>query len=66
MAAPVEDLPLIPADTTLTDRQLLVHLLQHVEQIHAELGEFRALVEEFGPLLEKWRARRGGGLFGGR
>jgi hypothetical protein len=66
MAASLDDLPLIPADTVLTDRELLIHALQHIEQIHAELTAFRGLVEEFGPVLEKWRTRgsRGSRLFG--
>jgi hypothetical protein len=53
-----EPLPLIPADTKLTDRQLLIHLLQHVEQMHEEQRRLWALLEEFGPLLNKWRNRR--------
>jgi len=56
----------VPADTVLTDRQLLVHLLQHVEEIHSELGRFTALADDLAPLIE--RARRHGGrgarLFG--
>lgn len=51
------ELPLIPADTKLTDRQLLIHALQHIEQMHEEQREFRALLDEFGPLLDKWRSR---------
>jgi len=54
-----EPLPLIPADTRLTDRQLLIHALQHLEQMHADQQRLWALLEEFGPLLNKWRARRG-------
>jgi hypothetical protein len=58
---PVDDAPceLVPADTALSDRALIIHLLQHVEDMHAELAAFRALLAEFGPLLEKYRNRGG-------
>jgi hypothetical protein len=58
-------LPLIPADTTMTDRQLLIHALQHIEQLHADVQRFADVLEEFGPLIERWRAhgRRGTRLF---
>jgi hypothetical protein len=67
MAAPV-DIPiaeLIPADTVLTDRQLLIHALQHIEAIDEKLTRFDALLDELGPLIERAK-RRGGGLFAGR
>jgi hypothetical protein len=54
-AAP--DLFLVPADTTLTDRQLLVHILQHVEDFDARLRQLEELLAEFGPLIDKWRNR---------
>lgn len=68
MAEPAADeLPPVPPSTTMTDRDLLIHTLTHVEQIHARLEEFAALLDELGPLIE--RARRHGGrgtrLFGG-
>jgi hypothetical protein len=57
MAEPLPELSLVPADTALTDRQLLIHLLQHVEDMHEEQRRFGALLDEFAPLLEKWRRR---------
>ncbi len=41
-------------DTTLSDRAILVHLLEHVEAMWD-------LLEEFRPLLDMLRARNGGG-----
>lgn len=52
-----EPLPLIPADTKLSDRELLIHLLQHVEAMHQEQERLTALLDEFGPLLDRYRSR---------
>jgi hypothetical protein len=49
--------PMVPADTVLTDRQILVHILQHVEDLADQLREFADLRDELGPLIEKVKAR---------
>ena len=67
MAEPAaHELPPVPASTMMTDRELLIHTLTHVEQIHARLEEFAALLDELGPLIEKARRHggRGSRLFG--
>jgi hypothetical protein len=48
---------MVPADTVLTDRQILVHILQHVEDLADQLREFADLRDELGPLIEKVKAR---------
>jgi hypothetical protein len=59
MAEPAPELSLVPADTALSDRQLLIHLLQHVEDMHEEQRRFSELLADFGPLIEKWKSRGG-------
>jgi hypothetical protein len=54
-AAP--ELSLVPADTVMTDRQLLIHMLQHIEDMHDEQRRFSALLADFAPVIEKWKAR---------
>lgn len=70
MAEPAADgsLPCIPPDTTLSDRDLIIHTLQHVESIDDRLAGFQAILDELGPLIEKAKKYGGGGsrLFGGR
>lgn len=39
--------------TPLTDRQLLVHLLEHVENLHDQVREIHEVFERFRPLLER-------------
>jgi len=57
MAEPAPDLSLVPADTALSEKQLLVHILQHVEDMHEEQRRFSALLADFAPVIEKWKAR---------
>ena len=40
-----------PIETRLTDRQVLVHLLEHAEQTTAQLSALLELLEPFRPLL---------------
>jgi hypothetical protein len=40
-----------PIETQLTDRQLLVHLLEHAEATTEQLAELRAMVEPFRAVL---------------
>lgn len=69
MAADTTDLdlgprPAVPSDTVLTDRQIAVHTLDHAEAINElaqsiddRLARLEELLEEFGPLIDKWRKR---------
>jgi hypothetical protein len=43
---------LIPDETPLTDRQLILHTLGHVEQMTEQLAQLAGLLEPFRPLLE--------------
>ena len=52
-----EPLPPVPSGTQLSDRELLIHLLQHVEAMHQEQSRLAALLDEFAPLLDRYRAR---------
>lgn len=52
-------MPGIPETTPLTDRQLLVQLLEHVEQIDTQVGEIHQTLQEHRPLLERLRRTRG-------
>lgn len=49
----------IPETTPLTDRQLLVHLLEHVEQIDTKVTDIHVTLQEHRPLLERLRRTRG-------
>lgn len=40
-----------PIETQLSDRQLLVHLLEHAEATTEQLAELRAMVEPFRAVL---------------
>lgn len=66
MAEPAADaLPPVPHDTTLSDRDLLVHILQHAESIDDRLATFEQLLTDLGPLIEKAKKHgRGPRLFG--
>lgn len=48
--------------TPFTDRQLLVHLLEHTENLHDQVREIHEVFERFRPLLE--RLAPGGGAPG--
>jgi hypothetical protein len=50
----------------MTDRALLLHILQHVEDMHEEQRAWSALLAEFEPALKKIRERASRSrLFGG-
>lgn len=61
-----ETLPGVPAETILTDRQILVHLLQHAEDLVSRLDVIETLFERYRPLLEQAesRAKRWGFITG--
>lgn len=48
----------ISPETPLTDRQLLCHLLEHVETMHEQMTD---LLERFGPLLDRLAPASGNG-----
>jgi hypothetical protein len=53
----------ISPETPLTDRQLLCHLLDHVETMHTQMAD---LLERFGPLLDRLAPAAGSnGQYGG-
>jgi len=59
-------LPPVPDTTRMTDRALLLHILQHVEDMHEEQRAWSALLAEFEPALKKIRERASRSrLFGG-
>lgn len=43
----------ISDSTPLTDRQVLIHVLEHVEDLHAKIDELMTALEPFRPMLEK-------------
>lgn len=43
--------PKIPEVTPLTDRQLIVHILEHVEELSDQVAELHAAAAPFLPLL---------------
>lgn len=45
------------ARTTLTDRELLIHLMQHVEVLGEQVGEIHAALTPLRPLLGKLTRR---------
>lgn len=47
-----ETMPLVSPDSPLTDRQMLAHLLQHAEWMHARVTELLEQAERYRPLLE--------------
>lgn len=49
----------ITADTTLTDRDLLIHLVQHVEHIDEMMTALHDEWEVFRPLIERFRPAGG-------
>lgn len=52
-----ETLPGVPAETVLSDRQILVHLLQHAEKLTEKLDVVEELFERYRPLLEQAESR---------
>jgi hypothetical protein len=46
------------ANTRLTDRELLIHAIQHLEVLAGQVGEIYAALEPLRPLLEKLASRR--------
>lgn len=52
-------MPEIPETTTLTDRQLLIHMLEHVEEIGTQVAEVHQTLQEHMPLLERLKRARG-------
>jgi hypothetical protein len=45
------------ANTRLTDRELLIHAIQHLEVLTDQVGEIHAALEPLRPLLEKAKRR---------
>lgn len=45
----------ITPDTRLTDRELIVHLVQHVEAMHDRIEQLCDELEAFRPLLARFR-----------
>lgn len=50
----------ISPETPLTDRQLIIHILEHVEDLHAQVSALTEVLGEFGPVLDKWRGSPNG------
>lgn len=46
------------AQTTLTDRELLIHALQHLEVLTGQVGEIYGALVPLRPMLEKLANRR--------
>jgi len=46
-------------DTVLTDRELIIHTLQHVEEMHEILTELFAELQTFRPLIDRYRPAGG-------
>jgi hypothetical protein len=49
-----ETLTEIPPDTPLSDRDLLIHLLQHVEDMHDRIEQAWTLIQPYVPILAKF------------